>query len=196
MENGRATEANRSQLVAAGRPRRVDGAVDPFQAIGDEISMVLRRTHDAVIALRAQARAEVDHGRVEADQLILDVRTQAERYAAQLSREAEVYARTVRAEADRYVAEVRREAEVLSKQQATLHQQLLELRSGRAPLPVAAVPPSPQPAPETARAAPGPVAAPNRPSQPASNPASAENGEAPFFAALLDESHPEPGPRH
>ena len=191
MENSNPLDLDRTELVTRGRPIRMvgGGAVDPFESIGNEMVVVMKRTHDAVVALRTEARAEVDRGRAEAGQLIIDVRTQAERIASQLCREAEAYARTVRAEADRYALEIRREAELLAQQQTVLHQQLLDYRSGVAPRPATAVAPSPRPAP----ASPGPAVVADRPSRAAETLTSGEGGDAPFFAALFDESGPEPG---
>lgn len=195
METSKSRDLDRTNLVAAERPMRMVGgghvAADPFESIGNEIAGVMKRTHDAVVALRAEARAEVDRGRVEAGQLIIDVRTEAERIASQLCREAEAYARTVRAEADRYAIEVRREADVLAQQQAVLHKQLLDYRAGLFPRPAAPVAAAPRPAPAAAPSSP-PVSV-DRQSRPAEAPASAEDGKAPFFAALFDESGPQPG---
>ena len=65
METSKSRDLDRTDLVAAGRPMRMVGgghvAADPFESIGNEIAGVMKRTHDAVVALGVVIRGGTPH---------------------------------------------------------------------------------------------------------------------------------------
>lgn len=77
------------------------------QEFGAELALILRRAHDAVQAMEADARLQVSDLRVQAHHELARLRVEAEKYAEAIRAEAEAYAATLRAEAERYSSETR-----------------------------------------------------------------------------------------
>ena len=181
---GGAVETNEQQSVVLDlRPGQLPVSTVAWpQEFGTELGLILRRAHDAVTALEADARLQVSDLRVQAQLELAQMRVEAEKYAASIQADAEAYANALRTEAERYATETRELARQTAEANLNLTRELRDCWSQLA----SGAPVNDVPVPLPANGGPAQQRAQvnwTPKERPADVPTS---GDRPFFAGLIE----------